>query len=408
MSGVIAMSCTRSSVSLLSRRSLFVAASFVATLSMLASSQAQERKLTVGVILPLSGTFADQGKHYEDGMKVFQKLHGNKVGNIAVDMVVRDDQGPGSGDLARRLTQELIQRNKAEIILGYSFTPNAMASATLLTEAKTPAIIVNAATSIITEKSPYFSRVSFTLPQIASSLGKWAAQNNIKTAYTIVSDYAPGIDAETWFNKTFEAGGGKIVGSVRTPVAAMEYSPFLQRAMEAKPDAIFAFNPGGDVAIAFMKATKERGVSKSGIKLLVTGDVVDDNLLPAMGDSVEGVISALHYQVELDNPANAKFLKGFREMFGANAVPSYRTVQGYDGMALIYQALEKTGGKTDADSLMAAIKGAKLDSPRGPVLIDPVTRDVVENIYIRRGEQKDGKWYNAAFATFEAVKDPAK
>ncbi len=402
------MSCTRSSVSLLSRRSLFVAASFVATLSMLASSQAQERKLTVGVILPLSGTFADQGKHYEDGMKVFQKLHGNKVGNIAVDMVVRDDQGPGSGDLARRLTQELIQRNKAEIILGYSFTPNAMASATLLTEAKTPAIIVNAATSIITEKSPYFSRVSFTLPQIASSLGKWAAQNNIKTAYTIVSDYAPGIDAETWFNKTFEAGGGKIVGSVRTPVAAMEYSPFLQRAMEAKPDAIFAFNPGGDVAIAFMKATKERGVSKSGIKLLVTGDVVDDNLLPAMGDSVEGVISALHYQVELDNPANAKFLKGFREMFGANAVPSYRTVQGYDGMALIYQALEKTGGKTDADSLMAAIKGAKLDSPRGPVLIDPVTRDVVENIYIRRGEQKDGKWYNAAFATFEAVKDPAK
>jgi branched-chain amino acid transport system substrate-binding protein len=278
----------------------------------------------------------------------------------------------------------------------------------LLTEAKTPAIIVNAATSIITEKSPYFSRVSFTLPQIASSLGKWAAQNNIKTAYTIVSDYAPGIDAETWFTKLFEAGGGKVLGSVRTPVAAMEYSPFLQRAMEAKPDAIFAFNPGGDVAVAFMKATKERDVAKSGIKLLVTGDVVDDNLLPAMGDSVEGVISALHYQVELDNPANAKFLKGFREMFGANAVPSYRTVQGYDGMALIYQALEKTGGKTDADSLMAAIKGAKIDSPRGPIQIDPQTRDIIENIYIRRGEQKDGKWINAAFETFQAVKDPAK
>jgi len=400
--------CLPTSLHRFPARAFLVAAFFIAAISNFEIAYAQDRKLTVGVILPLSGAFADQGKHYEDGIKVFQKIHGNKVGNVVVETVVRDDQGPGSGDLARRLTQELIQRNKAQIILGYSFTPNAMASATLLTEAKTPAVIVNAATSIITEKSPYFSRVSFTLPQIASSLGTWAAKSSVKTAYTIVSDYAPGLDAETWFTKTFEAGGGKIVGSVRTPVAAMEYSPFLQRAIEAKPDAIFAFNPGGDVAVAFMKATKERGVTKSGIKLLVTGDVVDDNLLPAMGDSVEDVISALHYQVELDNPANAKFLKGFREMFGANAVPSYRVVQGYDGMALIYQALEKTGGKTDADSIMAAIKGAKLDSPRGPIQIDPQTRDIIENIYIRRGVQKDGKWVNAAFETIEAVKDPAK
>ena len=226
--------------------------------------------------------------------------------------------------------------------------------------------------------------------------------------HPIVSDYAPGIEAETWFTKSFEAGGGKIVGGVRTPLSAMEYSPFLQRAIEAKPDAVFAFNPGGDVSVAFMKGTKERGLAKACIKLLVTGDVVDDNPPPAMGDAVSGVISALHYQIGLENEANVAFLKGFREIFGTDAVPSYRVVQGYDGMALIYHALAKTGGKTDTDSIMAAIKGSKIESPRGPFMIDPATRDIVENIYIRRGEQQDGKWANAAYETIPAVKDPAK
>jgi len=268
------------------------AATITAMLSGMA--QAASGKLTIGLVLPMSGAFADQGQYYENGVKLYQKLHGSTVAGLTVETVLRDDQGPGSGDLARRLTQELIVRNKADVILGYSFTPNAMSAATLLTEARKPAVIVNAATSIITEKSPYFVRVSFTLPQLAATLGAWAAKNNIKTAYTIVSDYAPGIDAETWFKKSFEAGGGKVIGDARTPVAAMEYSPFLQRAMEAKPDAVFAFNPGGDVSVAFMKAAKERGLVKSGIKLLVTGDVVDDYMLAAMGDAVDGVISSMH------------------------------------------------------------------------------------------------------------------
>jgi len=402
------MSCAKILSPVMPRREFLLAVSAAMAIVSSGAVQAQERKLTVGVVLPLSGTFADQGQHYESGIKLYQKLHGTKVGDVTVETVVRDDQGPGSGDLSRRLTQELILRNKADIILGYSFTPNAMAAATLLTEAKKPAIIINAATSVITEKSPYFARVSFTLPQLAASLGTWAAKNNLKTAYTIVSDYAPGIDAETWFKKSFEAGGGKIVGEARTPISAMEYSPFLQRAMEAKPDLVFAFNPGGDVSVAFMKSAKERGLTKAGIKLLVTGDVVDDSMLPAIGDALDGVISALHYQVELDNPENAKFLKGYHEMYGADAMPSYRVVQAYDGMALIYKALQQTGGKTDADSLMAAIKGAKLDSPRGPIEIDPATRDIIENIYIRRGEQKNGKWSNVAFETLKAVKDPAK
>jgi branched-chain amino acid transport system substrate-binding protein len=200
-------------------------------------ARAADGKLTIGVVLPLSGTFADQGAQYQNGIKVYQALHGDKVGNLKVETIFRDDQGPSSGDLSRRLTQELIVGNKADVILGYSFTPNAMSAATMLTEAKKPGIIINAATSIITERSPYFVRVSFTTPQIAATLGAWAAKNNIKTVFTISSDYAPGIDAETWFTKAFTDGGGKIVGSVRTPVAEMEFSPYLQRAVDAKPDA---------------------------------------------------------------------------------------------------------------------------------------------------------------------------
>jgi len=387
-------------------RRLLLAGAVLAVLT--APAAAADGKLTIGLVLPLSGAFADQGQHYENGIKLYQKINGSKVAGLTVETVVRDDQGPGSGDLSRRLTQELIVRNKADLIIGYSFTPNAMAAAGLLTEAKKPAVIVNAATSILTEKSPYFVRVSFTLPQLAASLGRWAASQGIKTAYTIVSDYAPGIDAETWFKQSFESRGGKIVGSSRTPVAEMEYGPFLQRAMEAKPEAVFAFNPGGDVSIAFMKATRERGLVKSGIRLLVTGDVVDESLLPAMGDAVDGVISSFHYQVDLDNPANALFLKEYHAMFGANAAPSARVLQGYDAMALVYKAVEKTGGNLDPSVLMEAFKGLKLDSPRGPLMIDPATRDVVENIYIRKGGQKDGVWRNIAIDTLPDVKDPAK
>ena len=371
------------------------------------ASLAAATPVTVGVILPLSGAFADQGGHYEAGMRLFHEVHGTRAGGRDVRIVVRDDQGAGSGDLARRLTQELILREKASIILGYSFTPNAMAAASLLTEAKVPGIIVNAATSALTQRSDYFTRISVTMSQVTHTLGKWAAANGIGTAYTIVSDYAPGVDAETWFTRGFSEGGGRVLRSDRTPLAAMEYGPFLQRAIEAKPDAVFAFNPGGDVSIAFVRQAGER-LKGTGIKLLVTGDVVDDNLLPAMGEAARDVISAWHYQVDVANAANTRFLAAFRAKFGAAAVPSYRVVQGYDGMALIHQTLDKTGGRTEGEVFMAAIRGARLDSPRGPVLIDPVTREIVENIYIRRGTVTGGGVANVTFATIEAVKDPAK
>jgi branched-chain amino acid transport system substrate-binding protein len=362
--------------------------------------------LVVGVVLPLSGAFADQGSHYETGMRLWLDQHGADVAGRKIKLVVKDDQGPGSGDLSRRLTQELIARDKAELIVGYSFTPNAMAAASLLTQARTPGIIINAMTSVLTEKSPYLTRVSGTMPMVAYTEGKWAASQGKKTAYLIVSDYAPGIDAETWFVKGFEAGGGKIVGKDRTPLAAMEYGPYLQRAIEAKPDVVFGFNPGGDVSIAFMKQAGAR-LKGTGIQLMVTGDVVDDNLLPAMGDAADGVISAWHYQSDIENPANKAFLKAFQAKQGAGKLPSYRVMQGYDAMALISKALAKTGGKT-GDAFMEAVKGISIDSPRGPVSIDPATREIVENIYIRRGVMAGNVAVNKRIATVETVKDPAK
>jgi len=371
-------------------------------------ASAADGKLTIGLILPLSGTFANEGQQYQNGVKTYQALHGDSAGTLKVDIITRDDEGPASGDLSRRRTQELLVRDKADVILGYSFTPNAMSAATLLTDAKKPGVIINAATSVITERSPYFTRVSFTTPQIAATLGAWAAKNNIKTVFTITSDYAPGIDAETWFKKAFTDGGGTVIGGVRTPVAEMEFSPYLQRAIDAKPDAIFHFDPGGDVAVAFMKEAEKRGIEKSGIKLLVTGDVVEDQSVTLMGEAVEGVVSAMHYQVGLDNAENTAFVKKYKELFGANAVPNFRAVAGYDGMALITAAVEKSGGNLDADALMAAFKGTTLQSPRGHFTIDPQTRDIIQDVYIRRGAKKDGFWQNVEFDVFKDVKDPAK
>ena len=364
--------------------------------------------LTIGVILPLSGTFADEGRQYENGIKVFQAMHPSQVAGLTVKLVTRDDQGPANGDLSRRMTQELILREKADVILGYSFTPNAMSSASLLTEAKKPAVIINAATAIITERSPYFVRVSFTLPQLAYVLGEYAAKQGTKTAYSIVSDYAPGIDAETWFKKGFEQGGGKVIGSARTPVSSMEFAPYLQRAMEAKPDLVFSFDPGGDVAVAFMKEAKKRGLMESGIKLFVTGDVVEDNSVALMGDAVKGVVSVHHYQVGLKNALNQAFVKKYKEIAGQDTLPNFRAVQGYDGMALIYHAVEKTKGDLSADALLAAMKGATLDSPRGTFTIDPATRDIVQTMYVREGGQADGLWQNIQIDAYPDVKDPAK
>lgn len=390
----------------MTRRGLGLLAGAAATTLALPARAAGQ--VTVGVVLPLSGLYANQGTQYENGIKVYQALHGTTAAGLTVKIVTRDDQGPDSGDLSRRLTQELILRDKADIILGYSFTPNAMAAATLLNEAKKPAIIINAATSVVTERSPYFIRASFTAAMSAYVLGRYAAANGIKTVYTIVSDYAPGIDSEKWFTKAFTDGGGKIIGGVRTPVSETEYAPFLQRAAEAKPDAIFNFNPGGDVAVAFMKEFKKRGLADQGIKLFVTGDVVEDQSLPLFGDAVKGVISVHHYQVGLDNPENVAFLKKYKELFGKDAIPNFRAMQAYDGMSLIYHAVEATKGDLSTPALMKALEGMTIASPRGKLTIDAATREPVETMYVREGRLVDGQWQNVQIAEYPETRDPAK
>lgn len=364
--------------------------------------------LTVGALLPMSGFYANQGAQYENGMKAFLALRGSEVAGLPVRLVVRDDQGPASGNLSRRLTQELILREKADIILGYAFTPNAMAAATLLTEAKKPGIIVNAATSIITEKSPDFVRISFTTPQVSYYLGKYAASHGIKTIYTIASDYAPGIDSETWFLKAFTAGGGKVLGSVRTPVSETEFSPYLQKAIDLKPDAVFSFDPGGDVAVAFLKAVAKSGLREAGIKLVVTGDVLEDDTLAIMGNTATGAISTMHYQVGLKNKLNQDFIAKFKQVAGHDAIPNFRAMQGFDGLNAIYYAVEKTKGDLSTDALLHALEGATIDSPRGQFKIDPNTRDIIQTIYVRETRNVDGAWQHVEIDSYPMVGDPAK
>ena len=360
----------------------------------------------IGAILPMSGPFASYGRQMDNGMKLYMKQHGDVVAGKKIEVLVRDDTGPAP-EITKRQAQELIVKDKVNLLAGFGLTPNGLAVAPLITEAKMPAVIMNAATSIITAKSPYFVRVSMTLPQVTAPMATWALQNGIKKVYVLVSDYGPGYDAEGQFKKTFTAGGGEIVGDVRVPLKSPDFSAYLQRIKDTNPQAVFLFLPAGEQGVAFMKGFHERGLDKAGIKLIATGDISDDSVIDSEGDAALGLITSHHYSDEHKSALNAAFLKGYAEI-DPQMRPSFMAVAGYDGMALIYAALKKTGGSTDGDKFMAAVKGMKWESPRGPVMIDPATRDIVQNIYIRRVEKIKGHYYNVEFDTFKAVKDPGK
>ena len=363
--------------------------------------------IKLGLIGEFSGPFAQYGQQIYGGMKTYMKLHGDTVAGKKIEVIQKDVGGPAP-DVAKRLAQELVTRDKVDFLVGFGLTPNALAVAPIATEAKIPMVIMNAATSIITTKSPYIVRVSMTLPQITQPIAVWAAKNGIKKVYTVVADYGPGIDAEGAFIKAFKEGGGEIVGSVRTPLQNPEYAPFIQRVKDAKPDAIFLFLPAGEQGIAFMKGYKERGLAEAGIKLLATGDITDDGVLEAMGDPTLGLITSFHYSAAHDSPENKAFVKAYGEVNGTKLRPNFMAVGGYDGMAAIYEALKKTGGSTDGDKVVAAMKGLKLVSPRGPIMIDPDTRDVVQTIYIRKVEKTSGGLYNIEFERLADQKDPGK
>ena len=361
----------------------------------------------LGMIGEFSGPFAQYGQQILGGMRAYMKIHGDTVAGKKIEIVQKDTGGPAP-DVAKRLAQELVTRDNVDILVGFGLTPNALAVAPVATEAKKAMVIMNAATSIITTKSPYIVRVSMTLPQITQPMAIWAAKNGVTKVYTVVADYGPGLDAEKAFTEAFKKAGGEIVGSIHTPLQNPDFGPFIQRVKDAKPEAVFLFLPAGEQGIAFMKGYAERGLAQAGIKLIATGDITDDGVLEAMGDPTLGLVTSFHYSAAHNSPENAAFKKAYAEVNGDKLRPNFMAAAGYDGMAAIYEALKKTNGSTDGDKLIAAMKGMKLESPRGSVMIDPETRDIVQTVYIRKVEKTGGGLYNVEFDRFENQKDPGK
>ena len=368
-----------------------------------ASASAQE-VARVGVILPMTGPFASTGKQVVAGMLLYLAQHGDVVAGRRIELLLKDDGGVP--DVTKRLAQELVINDHVVALGGFGLTPLALAASSVATQAKVPEIVMAAATSSITEASPYISRTSQALPQTVAPFTDWCIANGIRSVVTIVTDYGPGYDAEKWFKEPFEKQGGKVVAALRVPVANPDFAPFLQRAADAKPDAIFIFVPAG-VGAVVMKQFAERGLDKAGVRLIGTGDVVDDDLLNNMGDVTLGMITSQHYSAAHDSDLNRRFVADFGKA-NEGMRPNFMGVSGYDGMALIARAIARTGGDTDGTKLIEAMKGQSWESPRGPVLIDPATREIVQNDYIRRTERRDGQLWNIEFATIPMVRDPAK
>ncbi len=363
-----------------------------------------QEPVKVGLILPMTGPFASTGRQVEAGARLYWNQHCQTVAGRPVELIVRDDAAEAAS--SRRLAQELVVRERVHVLAGFGLTPLAFSAAPVATQSKTPMVVMAAATSSITEKSPYIVRSSFTLPQVAAPMGEWAAANGLKRVVTLVTDYAPGLDAEAWFKKTFEAGGGAVVESLRAPLQNPDFSAFLQRVRDAKPDALFVFVPSG-VGSSLMKQFETRGLKEAGIKLIATGDVTDDDILNDMGPAARDTITTHHYSAAHESPENKAYVEAFGAANGG-ARPNFMSIGGYDGMRLICAALEQTKGNTDGDALLAAMKGMQWESPRGPVAIDPDTRDIVQSVYVRRVEERDGQLYNVEFDRFDKVADPGK
>jgi len=364
-----------------------------------------QQTIKIGLILTSSGQFADAAAQMDNGIKTYMKMHGDTVAGRKIEFVRKDTGGPAP-DVAKRLAQELVVRDKVDIIAGFVLTPNAMAAGDVSAEAKKFMVVMNAATSVVITKSPYMIRTSVTLPQVMETFGTWAAtKGGIKQTYTMVTDYGPGHDSEAAFQSAFKAAGGNVVGSVRFPVANPDFSAFVQRAKDIGPESIFIFIPGGAQPAALGKAFAERGIDKKKTKVLGSGETTAEAALKAMGDNALDIITAWHYDHKLDNKLNQAFVKEFNAMHGRN--PDFFSIGGYDGMHAIYETLKKTKGNTDGEAMIGAAKGLKWDSPRGPMMIDPETRDVVQDVYIRRVQKVGGELVNVPFDRVPQVKDPA-
>ncbi|RZL96612.1 MAG: ABC transporter substrate-binding protein [Variovorax sp.] len=386
------------------RRNFGKAAGLVALALALPAAHAQSNTFKIGLILPMTGQQASTGRQIEAAVRLYMAQNGDTVAGKKIEVIVKDDVA--TPDVTKRLAQELIVNDKVNVIAGFGVTPAALAAAPLATQSKTPQVVMAAATSSITEASPYIVRSSFTLPQVSVVMGDWAPKNGIKSVVTLVADYGPGNDAEKFFSERFQLNGGKVVEKLRVPLRNPDFAPFLQKVRDAKPDALFVFVPSGAGA-AVMKQFLERGMDKAGIKLIATGDVTDDDQLNDMGDGALGVVTSHHYSAAHPSAMNKKFVDAFQKA-NPKMRPNFMAVGGYDGMRVIYEALKATKGQGGGDALLAAMKGQVFESPRGQVLIDAQTRDIVQDVYLRKVEKKDGQLYNVEFDVIKAVKDPGK
>jgi branched-chain amino acid transport system substrate-binding protein len=383
----------------------FIHAIALAVSAMAASNSiAQSNTFKIGLILPMTGQQASTGRQIEAAAKLYMAQNGDTVAGKKVELIVKDDTS--IPDVTKRLAQDLVVNDKVNVLAGFGITPSALATAPIATQSKTPLVVMAAATSSITQASPYVVRTSFTLAQAAVAMGDWAPKNGIKKVVTLVSDYGPGIDAEKYFKERLTFNGGQIADSLRVPLRNPDFAPFLQKVRDLKPDALFVFVPSGAGA-AVMKQFLERGMDKAGIKLIGTGDVTDDDQLNGMGDGALGVVTSHHYSTAHPSAVNKKFVEAF-EKANPGLRPNFMAVGGYDGMRVIYEALKATKGQGGGDALLAAMKGQIFESPRGPMFIDAQTRDVVHNIYLRKVEKKDGQLYNVEFDVIKDVKDPGK
>ena len=386
------------------KRFLVAGAALVAASLMPVAGHAQST-LKIGLIMPYTGQFADTATQMDNGIKLYVKQHGDTVAGKKIEFI-RKDTGGIAPDVAKRLATELVTRDNVDILAGFVLTPNAMAAGDVSAQAKKFMVVMNAATAIVTTKSPYMARVSMTVPQLNETLGTWAEKNGVKKAYTMVTDYGPGIDAEGAFQTGFKGQGGEVVGSVRMPPGNPDFSAFVQRAKDLNPQGIFVMIPGGAQPGAFGKALAERGIDPKKTKVMGQLEIADEHALASMGDAAEGIITAAHYDYSHKSKMNADFVKAYNADYKRN--PDFFSVGGYDGMHLIYAALAKTKGATDGEQLIAAAKGMKWESPRGQISIDPETRDIVQTVYINKVEKVGGKLVNVEIAKVDNVKDPVK
>jgi branched-chain amino acid transport system substrate-binding protein len=373
--------------------------------SLLPSAGHAAGTVKIGLIMPYSGQFADAATQMDDAVKLYLKQHGDKLGGMDVE-IIRKDTGGINPPVAKRLAQELVTRDNVDILAGFVLTPNALAAGDVSAEAKKFMVVMNAATAIITTKSPYMIRTSLTVPQLVETLGTWAEKQGLKKAYTMVTDYGPGIDAEGAFQKGFKDAGGDILGSVRMAVQNPDFTAYVQRAKDLDPQGIFVMIPGGAQPGAFGKALAQVGIDPKKTQVMGQLEIADEHALASMGDFAEGIITAAHYDYNHKSKLNEEFVKAYNAEFKRN--PDLFSIGGYDGMHAIDLALQKSGGKTDGESLVAAAKGLSWESPRGPISIDPETRDIIQTVYINKVEKVGGKLVNVQIAAIPNVKDPIK